>query len=1278
MFTMSTVTVTSGQTVPEDDIPDVVQAMWKKGYRKTEAISDVYAGVDYTHYTEPTFWYLDDSNKLVPFDENVVIVKDTNVYLLTKALSLYLMMSGEILSTTAFYDDETRTMDSLKDILVSGRNQLELALDNNLIPNYDEITERLIDELSARGIIDADKNVKILNVQVPIRQLVSESITNNMIKQYIRDTVKDPAKLDNLLSLMDVSAFASQIDMSALINSMTDAEILDLLQSAQYRDEIKDFIVSDLHDTDSTMIDYVTNYIVTDDAFKSSLIDRLIEDLKVAGNTSTLKTRAINYIKEQLADPTSQLYDKFVNMAVEDIKSAESAVLPSVIEYVKEVLAANTTDGANLRNEILTGSLLSQLLDNNAVKERVINLVITDSFIDNAFESADFREFLLESVSNNELFINQLLTVAEFRDYVVDQLKGTNDLAQQVANLVADSSSNFRRYILDTVKNDSGFRELMQAGNPVRTAVYDAITWDEFVSDDDDLLKHVLNQTGVTGTYDFIDLDDVETSIADYYDANKDITDPSYSELSASDKATIKNNMYADDGAKDYLIDELQTVFNTYKAGILDDLAVGNNITNATAVGIIDDEIADYINDFINGEFINSDLENAIEDILFKFVGKILKNDTADILADDALNTEISAMLTEIDTIKHNFVDDSDASIVTVLKNLFKSYTTSNENVVKDILNTNYNSLTTKLTTLLNNNTTVYGNVEQILIDVVADPTNSVAIGNLITDYINGISNSDLKALVKKYVEGITTVEITNYIAAFLNAKQENVDSIRAELQTFVNDAEQLNTIKDTAKDYLSDPANSDDVRDEVGQFLDSLNEEFVAAHRDVINDALSSIDLSALVDADKIKDYINGLGTDGEKNTFADKIYNALQTNAYYNSTMYDLFHKNELDVTRDNLSILGAISSAIRGLDIDTALSNAGNSAVEKAIDILGKDYVTALYNAMVEDYCDGLDEVIANVKATETADTYTTALPLKLDIIEAYKKVYAYLQPKAVEKLQAADVRYDENIYLNYLVNHDILAGFLSGDGSGKDIDRMLTGYKVKDVLDIYDYLMMLVFVGDDALCYYGTQEGNLTEEQFDAVYNTVFEKIKNVTTKVNDVLRDFENDGTLPSQIQGVVDKVQRINDALDEYSDSINSVIRRYLSNSITVKAENGTLKDESKTIKAVDWLVASDDPIITVDTIYALFYEYDDQTQAKLKSVIDSGKLKKAIDKFESSRFGNMFRVDNELDSLYDVLENIANNGIEQYKVTTADVTVVDKYEVTIGQVTITVERHFE
>ena len=286
------------------------------------------------------------------------------------------------------------------------------------------------------------------------------------------------------------------------------------------------------------------------------------------------------------------------------------------------------------------------------------------------------------------------------------------------------------------------------------------------------------------------------------------------------------------------------------------------------------------------------------------------------------------------------------------------------------------------------------------------------------------------------------------------------------------------------------------------------------------------------------------------------------------------------------------------------------------------------------------------------------------------------------------KAAHSCYNDNDYLVYLVNDNVLDKVLAGDAS--NATATLTGYQIKDIMDYYDYLLSILLVSDDALCYYGDELG---DAEFEAFCEAILGKTEYVHEKLNGLLEAYEADGTLPPKVEQAVNKIKKIDELLTKHNDKIKSIINKYLNSDLSQN-----ISQSDKADKALDLLFGTETPTVTVDTLYAVFYRYDENVQAKLKELVDSGKLEAAIEKFESTALGSIFKQDGKIgtivdrideiknsgkvqgavSSVYDLLVLIADYGIDVFKVDTTDVTIVDSYKTTVGGVTIEISRYFE
>jgi len=437
---------------------------------------------------------------------------------------------------------------------------------------------------------------------------------------------------------------------------------------------------------------------------------------------------------------------------------------------------------------------------------------------------------------------------------------------------------------------------------------------------------------------------------------------------------------------------------------------------------------------------------------------------------------------------------------------------------------------------------------------------------------------------------------------------------------------------------------------------------------------------ISSMTD-DEIKGYINGLSY-GEKQTFADKLFEVVKKDVNYKYFVDSLMNKDTFEINKVNASEIAIIKKSIRELSLEDALAESNNGAVNKLVDVIGIDEFRTYYETMRDNYCDALEDVIEEVLGSSNSNikkSYTTSLTFEMNIFDIYEKMYDKVENKAIEKLQNAGIYYNDNKYLKFLVEEqDLLEYLFDGDKSLASGD--FTGYSLKGVMDYYDYLVMLLIVGDDALTWYGNNEGVvLTEAQLDALYDAMFDKIFLVHEKMNEILVAFKNEGKLPSNLQSVVESVDKLNSLILQYGDKAKSLIEKYLGSSINAKFEDESIAEDKRVIKIFDLLIGKDNPVVSVDTIYAVIYEYDDTVQAKLKQIVESEKFKQAIDKFEATSFGELFKGDGQ-NSLYNMFYTLAHEGIDAFKVPAGElaITDIDIYRIKVGKVEMTIKRSYK
>lgn len=517
-------------------------------------------------------------------------------------------------------------------------------------------------------------------------------------------------------------------------------------------------------------------------------------------------------------------------------------------------------------------------------------------------------------------------------------------------------------------------------------------------------------------------------------------------------------------------------------------------------------------------------------------------------------------------------------------------------------------------------NTRVMDSVKDMLAKSGKDQLDLALATNMIPNY-----NKTMDKVVDKMVA-------TGIIKLDGNKKNVQVIDVPIKISTLIKEETIHQMVRDLIRESVKTPSGFDELY----------------SHLDITANA-HELDIGHIISGMtdyQIKSYVNGL-TPNEKQNFADKLFEVIKDDDNYKYFVNSLMKKDSFEINKSNVSEIAIIKKAIKELTLEEALAESNNSALDKLVDAIGIDELRPYYVEMRDDYCDGLEIAINDVIASTDANikkSYTTSLTYKLNIFDIYEKVYDKAKDKVIEKLQNAGIYDSRNRYLTFLVEEQNIVEYLF-DGDSSLADGDFTGYSLRDIMDYYDYMMMLLIVGDDALTWYGD---TISEEQIAALYDAMFDKMFFVHEKVNEILEAFKNDGQLPSKIQGAVESIDKLNNLILQYGDKAKTLISKYF------------------------------DGDINIDSIYVLLYNYDDTIQEKLKAVVETDKFKQAIDKFESTSIGELFKGDGQ-NSLYNMFYTLAYEGIDAFKVPAGElkVTDIDVYKISVGKITMTVQRSY-
>ena len=1236
------------------------------------------------------------------FDENVAITGDTDVHLLLKRI--FFMIENDRLpqafQVQAHYIDSadnynptkgepTRLRDTGKDLLASFNKQMDWALDMDI---FTEKEAKLFNKLADLDLITENREIKISKLPVKITTVIKVEDIEKEVKQYIENALEDPDQLDSVLAMVDIQSLIATIGIDKIITGLPDDVLLTLLTDTNNRELVVNAIYDNLSNPilQKPITDYLKDEIIGNEEFREqlaatvagSLMNSLDDEKLLSLMKGPLKETVIDYVVD---NATGTLKPTIISFLEKEAKDPDSAFFADLLAIIRQHLE----DDALLRKEILSNRvLLETMLD--FFEDDVIDLIsTTDALIENALKQDNVKADFLDELVESEHFIEEVLHVHP--EYLTNMVKDGGDLHATAESAL--QSDAFKADIFEALKADSSFAAFFTAGSALETVVSDLLEGER-----DAILAYITEGTGDYSDYD----SQIEAAVqakgfADLADFRN-----AYALLDSTQQADACSEIWA----------ELKPEIVTLAMDSFTQTGVDNDLANDALAKVM----ADYL---------DKTLPTGIDEALIDTIFVAYVNDT---LHETGLHADIAAL---IESVKTEVKDVSNGPLAGMstdeLINFVKTYRDDHPDEVKDVLHTSYDVVEDYVLDGITDSTaatydpTLYAEIDELVADHASEVQDNVIISlinellnhniDLLDAYIELLmgdetelrkcvtlfieSDSFDKQFVTTYRAGITsTMTVDDYADILLKLAQEAVNEEAADgaLGTASTDL-----ISDMVSEFIQD--TSDDtvitVKSYIGRFVENdLDVDFIKTNRAIIDQVLIDADVADLIDTDMIKKYVAEVNKRGETDELADMIYGYLKDLQYYKDFIAAFKNGDDsFEVTKDSAVFASAIANAVSRFTYEEIIVMVDNPVVDKVLEVMGDQFLKEMFDTATADYAKGLQDTVDEVQADGQTREYTTSIIFKANVVQLLNDIYEKAQLKAEEKLlEYPALRYDENEYLQFIVQHNPIDELLIHVGPATD---ELTGYKLKDTADTMDYLdyaEKMVMIADDAILWYG-DTANLSEAEIEALFDAIYGKADKAQAKINELLIEFEATGDLPDKVEKLINKVSKVNELLDRFEPKIDKVINIYLDSAYSDIGEE-------KPKKAYDILLGIEEPVITVDFLYDIFYSKEPKLQAKLKEKIDDGTLQKAIDKFESTsikeivdRLGNekastyaekldeiknSGRVESAFDSLYDVLVMVADQGVDVLKApanTNTKLIVVDAYQINIRGVKFTIQR---
>ena len=453
----------------------------------------------------------------------------------------------------------------------------------------------------------------------------------------------------------------------------------------------------------------------------------------------------------------------------------------------------------------------------------------------------------------------------------------------------------------------------------------------------------------------------------------------------------------------------------------------------------------------------------------------------------------------------------------------------------------------TALNDYVNPEVTMDATVEKLIGDTLID---------LVKDYINGESidskivtviENNIISFIKDYFSGNSSLEGDEDI-------QKLADGIKSEFIEKVKEAD-VDKIKEPITNFVSAPANADFVDEFVADnyisIVDAVDDEFISSYLDSMKDEEINDLVKQYATTEMIVNHISNL-TDQERKQLANMIVGFLDSYKPYVEFMKAFETKADtFDVKTDNIHFVTAVGKAIYGFDFEEILQILKSKGFEPVINFLGEDVLEDIFKESKENYWEGLEPIVEQVKKDGITRQYTTKMNITINVPLLLDSIYNNYSGKFVEKIENNEIYdYDNNTSLKKFVNLDWFDMFIGYDANRVDETAGATGYYLRDFMDYYCAILDTLIIFDDALCFYNSED--YTDEELIEVKKSLTQDVITLLEQLKSISDRIENGQPIYGSytLEDLIDKVDSLNKVADSFggtsldgqTDNIKAVI----------------------------------------------------------------------------------------------------------------------------------------
>ncbi len=1169
-----TYTLSYGATVPESNIPEDASYY---GYVKNPSVHSLYT-TEEKHMIFTDWWYLNDSDEWVIFDETVEITKNTDVYRMVKNTSFDL--EGEIIEkleskigeeayVSIPYSSDTRLNDSVKDLVYSLRSRVEYALTET--DAYDKLLEKL--SSIKYQIIDADGNILNQSLPVKIIEVINADEIEGEIENYIKTVVEHGGdELRTLLSFVDITELVDAVGVDYIINALDDETLLAILKEENVRPtavsvlkarigsdpvvraEVIGFFTEELQEENSTLLPWFIDFMRTEvNAENQDVISLLAGYLKTAlKSNGDLQDMAIPLFIGKLESS-----EEFRNSIISNDSFLESvltdpALKPSVVdtiightEFITEVIK-----DADVRNDIITS-----LESNDDFVDFIVHHEYFEKEFFKAVKSKEHAEEIEEVLAAHPEMIDEIVKVLMENDEFSASFKNSDGdvhklIVDQFEKGIADATSSIHKLVIDKAMNTPALRNTLADSNAVKSTIVSRVktnnnvlkiirvaleinendtTFDGYIAEA--LETYISNPAGsyiLNGT-DCIPLIDAE--IVKIIKGTTDVSD----DIKAEIKAELSKYV-ADHSDDSNVTDMIEGYISDYAKSPSEADAVVKQIVNAAIKdkvsqylkdddsddsadekkldGYISAAILDYARAVITGTTAsNDDIEEAMHDVKSTCIEGLLHSATGteaqellnSFLTDDAHKAELRAAVSS----EEGFAD--------IVKYIISHNDNPEHEVVKtgnDFFEDNADSIpTTAIKTYLT--------AHELDIDLIK---------TLLVNNIDDIEDSVISGYILGNIGSLSEI-IDTFVVTCVTGNKPGFDAI---IDDYIQNHLDVATVAKFRSMFTDDPEIAELIKKYVSDDPEGAIEEVISV-------------ISRMTEAERVQ--------------FVEKVMETLRSLRYYQEFINSF--KSGADtfvVNADNISFVMGVATAIRNYTYDS-LRDRIRDKFGKVIDFFGEDVVRRYFNNATEDYYNGALAIKNQIEADKLAGVkkdyeYTTSITFKANLMgDILVPKYNEIMSKATQKLDAADkAAYENNPYLKALVEMNLIDEMFDKLPGGST--ETLSGYKLKDnPIAYYDFVYALLVLADDAVLYY--------DVSYDAVVNKLTPYAVRLANKSLELLKEFDEDGSLPGNIDDRINSIDRIKGIYDSIEGIVNAAVDLVIGSPADKDYENEEIKGDA-------------------------------------------------------------------------------------------------------------------